>query len=45
MSYLPRDDEQGTRGSSTADVRNTPRSRLGRFFGATALGTLIPGSV
>ena len=43
MSYLPRDEHPGTRGSSTADVRNTPRSRLGRFFGATALGTLIPG--
>ncbi len=43
MSYLPRDSHPGTRGSSTADVRNAPRSRLGRFFGATALGTLIPG--
>jgi LCP family protein required for cell wall assembly len=43
MSYLPRDEHPETRGRHTAEVRNTPRSRLGRFFGATALGTIIPG--
>ena len=42
MSYLPRDD-QPARGRRTERARNTSRARLGRFFGATALGTLVPG--
>jgi polyisoprenyl-teichoic acid--peptidoglycan teichoic acid transferase len=42
MSYLPRDDEPA-RGRRTERARNTSRARLGRFFGATALGTVVPG--
>lgn len=44
MSYLPRDDGPATRGRRSERVRNTSRARLGRFFGATALGTLVPGA-
>jgi len=43
MSYLPRDGEPATRGRRSGRVRNTSRARLGRFFGATTLGTLVPG--
>ena len=31
------------RGRRTERARNTSRARLGRFFGATALGTVVPG--